>query len=107
VLCVALTENLKLTILNQSKTFQSLDTKSQIECVSAINVTITEYTAECLISSTVDIAKKIAVDKLQGNERIGTGEIKHHAQKGVVVAEERGAIGGGAFGQAKDEEITK
>ena len=68
-LCVALTENLKLTILNQSKTFQSLDTKSQIECVSAINVTITEYTAECLISSTVDIAKKIAIDKLQGNER--------------------------------------
>lgn len=66
---MALTENLKLTILNQSKTFQSLDTKSQIECVSAINVTITEYTAECLISSTVDIAKKIAVDKLQGNER--------------------------------------
>ena len=48
-----------------------------------------------------------AVDKLQGNERIKTGEIKHHAQKGVAVAEERGAIGGGAFGQAKDEEITK
>jgi len=48
-----------------------------------------------------------AVDKLQGNERIATGEIKHHAQKGVAVAEERGAIGGGAFGQAKDEEITK
>lgn len=48
-----------------------------------------------------------AVDKLQGNERIPTGEIKHHAQKGVAVAEERGAIGGGAFGQAKDEEITK
>jgi len=48
-----------------------------------------------------------AVDKLQGNERIKTGEIKHHAQKGVAVAEERGAIGGGAFGQAKDEELTK
>ncbi len=48
-----------------------------------------------------------AVDKLQGNERIATGEIKHHAQKGVAVAEERGAIGGGAFGQAKDEEITR
>ena len=48
-----------------------------------------------------------AVDKLQGNERIATGEIKHHAQKGVAIAEERGAIGGGAFGQAKDEEITK
>jgi len=48
-----------------------------------------------------------AVDKLQGNERISTGEIKHHAQKGVAAAEERGAIGGGAFGQAKDEEVTK
>jgi DNA modification methylase len=48
-----------------------------------------------------------AVDKIQGNERIKTGEIKHHAQKGVAVAEERGAIGGGAFGQAKDEELTK
>ena len=36
-----------------------------------------------------------------------TGEIKHHAQKGVAVAEERGAIGGGAFGQEKDEAITK
>ena len=45
-----------------------------MECVSAINVTITEYTAECLISSTVDIAKKIAVDKLQGNEREDLGE---------------------------------
>lgn len=48
-----------------------------------------------------------AVDKLQGNDRIPTGEIKHHAQKGVAIAEERGAIGGGAFGQAKDEEVTK
>ena len=69
VLCVALTENLKLIILNQSKTFQNLDTKLQMECVSAINVTITEYTAECLISNTVGIAKKIAVDKLLSNER--------------------------------------
>jgi len=52
----------------------------------------------------LNIGKKI--DKIQGNERIRTGEIKHHAQKGVAVAEERGAVGGGAFGQAKDEEIT-
>jgi len=48
-----------------------------------------------------------AVDKIQGNERIETGEIKHHAQKGVALAEERGAVGGGAFGQAKDEPVTK
>jgi len=45
-----------------------------MECVSAINVTITEYTAELLISNTVDIAKKIAVDKLQGNEREAVGD---------------------------------
>ena len=69
VLCVALTDILKLTILNQSKTFQNLDTKSKMECVSAINVIITEYTAENLISNTVAILKSKAVDKLQGNER--------------------------------------
>lgn len=48
-----------------------------------------------------------AIDKLQGNERDPTGEIKHHAQKGVSIAEERGAVGGGAFGQSKDEKVTK
>ena len=48
-----------------------------------------------------------AVDKLQGNEREKTGEIKKHAQKGVAIAEERGAVGAGAFGQAKEEEVTK
>ena len=69
VLCVALTDILKLTILNQSKTFQNLDTKSKMDCVSAINVIITEYTAENLISNTVAILKSKAVDKLQGNER--------------------------------------
>jgi hypothetical protein len=107
VLCVALTDILKLTILNQSKTFQNLDTNQKMECVSAINVIITEYIMDNLISNTVAILKSKAVDKLQGNERIPTGEIKHHAQKGVAIAEERGAIGGGAFGQARDEEITK
>lgn len=70
VLCAELTNILKLTILNQSKTFQSLDTNQKTECVSAINVIITEYTAECLISNTVDILKSKAVDKLQGNERV-------------------------------------
>jgi len=69
VLCAELTNILKLTILNQSKTFQSLDTNQKTECVSAINVIITEYTAENLISNTVAILKSKAVDKLQGNER--------------------------------------
>lgn len=53
----------------------------------------------------LNIGKQI--DKILGNERIFTGEIKHHAQKGVKIAEERGEVGGGAFGKAKDEEITK
>ena len=69
VLCAVLTENLLHTILNQSKTFQSLDTTSKTECASAITVTITEYMAECLTTYTVDIAKSKAVDKLQENER--------------------------------------
>ena len=69
VLCAVLTDILKLTILNQSKTFQNLDTNQKTECASAINVIITEYTAENLISNTVDILKSKAVDKIQGNER--------------------------------------
>lgn len=69
VLCVALTDILKLTILNQSKTFQNYDTKGKMDYASAINVIITEYTAENLISNTVAILKSKAVDKLQGNER--------------------------------------
>ena len=47
-----------------------------------------------------------AVDKKEGNKRIKTGKIIHHAQKGVAVAEERGAVGDGAFGIAHDEEET-
>ena len=69
VLCVALTDTLRLTILNQSKTFQNLDTNQKMECASAISVIITEYTAENLISNTVAILKGKAVDKIQGNER--------------------------------------
>ena len=74
VLCVVIQNALKHTILSQSKTFQNLDTKSQTECVSAINVTITEYTMECLISNMVDILKSKAVDKIEGNEREKVGE---------------------------------
>jgi hypothetical protein len=44
-----------------------------MECVSAINVIITEYMAELLITSTVNIAKRKSVDKLQGNEREDLG----------------------------------
>lgn len=48
-----------------------------------------------------------SIDSMLGNEREKTGLLKKHAQKGVAIAEERGAIGGGAFGQSKIEEITK
>jgi len=41
-----------------------------------------------------------------GDEGEETGKIKMHAQKGVAVAEERGAIGGGAFGEAREEKLT-
>ena len=73
VLCAVLPSVLKLTILNQSKTFQNLDTKSKMDYASVINVIITEYTAENLISNTVAILKSKAVDKLQGNEREDLG----------------------------------
>jgi len=85
VLYVLLTDTLKLTILNQSKTFQSLDTNSQMECVSATNVIITEYIMERLISNTVDILKSKAVDKLQGNER----EVTEGGQVAVGLGGER------------------
>jgi len=69
VLCAVIPSILKHTILNQSRTFQNLDTNQKMECASVINVIITEYTAENLISNTVSILKSKAVDKLQGNER--------------------------------------
>ena len=47
------------------------------------------------------------VDKRLGVEREKTGEVKVHAQKGVAVAEERTAIGAGAFGEKREEELTK
>ena len=47
-----------------------------------------------------------SVDKKLGNERIKTGQTKKHSNKGMPQAEERTAIGAGAFGQEVEEEIT-
>ena len=46
-----------------------------------------------------------AVDERQGNEREVIGQ-KTHARKGVAVAEERTAVGAGAFGQSKTTDET-
>ena len=81
VLCAVIPSVLKHTILNQSKTFQNLDTTQKTECASAINVIITEYTAEHLISNTVDILKSKAVDKLQENERKVIGDNPNDRKK--------------------------
>lgn len=74
VLYVVIQSVLKHTILNQSKTFQSLDTNQKMGCVSAINVTITKSIMGHLITNTVAILKSKVVDKLQGNEREVIGE---------------------------------
>lgn len=68
-LCAALTDDLKLITLSQSKTFQSFDTIRQTACVSAISATITESTAASLISFTVDTLRSKAIDKAAGAER--------------------------------------
>ena len=47
-----------------------------------------------------------SVDKKLGNERVKTGKTKTHSNKGMPQAEERTAIGAGAFGQEVEEEIT-
>lgn len=80
-LCAALTENLKLIILNQSKTFQSLDTIQQMEFVSAMTATITESTAVNLISFTANILKNKAIDKVVGAERKVVGQRQDILQK--------------------------
>ena len=46
-----------------------------------------------------------AIDKASGAEREVVGE-KLHARKGVAIAEERTAIGGGAFGEARVMPVT-
>jgi hypothetical protein len=50
-----------------------------------------------------DLSKNIM--KNVGDDGEETGEVKKHAQKGVSVAEERGAIGGGSFGEAREEKL--
>ena len=68
-LCAALTDDLKLITLSQSKTFLSFDTTRQMVCASVISATITESTAESLISFTADTLKSKAIDKAAGAER--------------------------------------
>jgi hypothetical protein len=58
VLCAILPKILKHIILNQSRTFQSLDTKSQMDYVYATNVIITKSIMEHLIGNTVSILKE-------------------------------------------------
>jgi len=58
VLCAVLPKILKHIILNQSKTFQNLDTKSQMGYVSVTSVTIIKSIMERLIGNTVNILKR-------------------------------------------------
>jgi len=58
VLCAVLPKILKHIILNQSRTFQNLDTKSQMDYVYATNVIITKSIMEHLIGNTVNILKR-------------------------------------------------
>ena len=73
-LCVELTDILKLTILNHSKTFLNLDTKSQMEVAFATIVTITESTAALLISSMANTLRNKAIGKMAGAEREVIGQ---------------------------------
>ena len=47
-----------------------------------------------------------AFDKKLGNERVKTGVMKTHSNKGMIDSEERTAIGAGSFGQVVSEEVT-
>ena len=47
-----------------------------------------------------------ALDKKLGNERIKTGVMKTHSNKGMIDSEERTAIGAGSFGQEVSKEVT-
>ena len=47
-----------------------------------------------------------AFDKKLGNERVKTGVMKTHSNKGMKDSEERTAIGAGSFGQVVSEEVT-
>ena len=47
-----------------------------------------------------------ALDKKLGNERVKTGVMKTHSNKGMIDSEERTAIGAGSFGQEVSKEVT-
>lgn len=83
-LCAALIDDLKHTILSRSRTFQSLDTISQTDFVSATTATITESTAASLISSTVDTLRAKAIDKMAGAEREVVGVAADFARDGAT-----------------------
>ena len=51
----------------------------------------------------LDVSK--AIDKAAGAKREVIGQ-KLHAQKGVAISEHRGAVGGGAFGEARMGDVT-
>jgi site-specific DNA-methyltransferase (adenine-specific) len=78
-LCAALTADLKLITLSQSKTFQSFDTTRQMACASAISVTITEFMAASLISFTADTLRNKAIDKAAEAEREVVGQRRQRA----------------------------
>ena len=46
------------------------------------------------------------VDKIRGNKRVKTGQVKIHKQKGIAVAEKRGEILAGSHGRDVKEELT-
>lgn len=85
-LCAALTEDLKRIILSQSKTFQNYDTIRQTGCVSAISATITESTAENLISFMVATLRNKAIDKAAGAEREVVGVSDRIHSRGAATA---------------------
>jgi DNA modification methylase len=72
-LYAALTDDLKLITLSRSKTFRSLDTKSQMDFVSATTVTITESTAASLLSFTAATLKSKGIDRAAGAKRVRLG----------------------------------
>ena len=83
-LCAALTDDLKLITLSQSKTFQSFDTTRQTDCVSAINAIITESTAANLISFTADTLRNKAINKAAGAEREVVSKSPHSANRNSI-----------------------
>ena len=90
-LCAALTDDLKLITLSQSKTFLSFDTTRQMACASVISATITESTAASLISFTANTLRSKAIDKRLGAER----KILSERKRGAAL--DPNGEGGGGF----------